>query len=546
MKLLKAIIFLVFLPLSLNAQYHYDVGPLVGGAFYLGDLNDAMLPQFEETGIAYGIQFQYHLGHTMGLRAQLLRGTITGDDQNFDNPIIRSSRNIRFESTLTELSAQFVWEPFGHRRYREPVSFKPIFSPYLFVGLGGVVVDAQPDFAQAPRPNFIERVQADEAQSNPGFFPTIPVGAGVNIDLSSRTALGLELGMRTAFTDYLDGISATGNADRNDWYAFGNVALSYRFGEMDSDGDGVVDKEDTCPNEPGLANAKGCPDRDGDMVPDFEDMCPDQQGPIGLTGCPDRDGDIVVDLFDACPDDPGLPELEGCPDTDGDGITDPKDTCPDKAGPESWEGCPDSDGDTIPDHLDQCPTEAGTLDLQGCAPKDADEDGILDEVDECPEVKGLAAFNGCPDTDGDGVEDRLDKCKDTKGIASLSGCPALTDSVKTLLAKATTDVQFETGSAVLKDKSKAILDDIAGLLNDWPQYQLQLTGHTDSQGKAEKNLKLSKARAKACFDYLRGKNIAEDRMQHDGKGEAEPIGDNDTVEGRRMNRRVAFEMRFVR
>lgn len=116
----------------------------------------------------------------------------------------------------------------------------------------------------------------------------------------------------------------------------------------DSDGDGIPDDQDECPNEPGIPELKGCP-------------------PV------DSDGDGIFDHLDACPDEPGPPEFDGCPppDRDGDGIPDHLDKCPDEPGPPEFDGCPplDSDGDGIPDHLDKCPFEPGVIEEQGCPRK---------------------------------------------------------------------------------------------------------------------------------------------------------------------------------
>ena len=90
----------------------------------------------------------------------------------------------------------------------------------------------------------------------------------------------------------------------------------------DTDGDGLPDAEDDCPDEPGSFALNGCPDRDGDSVADDEDRCPDTPGPAGLQGCPDTDGDGVIDREDACPAVAGLARFDGCPDADADGIAD--------------------------------------------------------------------------------------------------------------------------------------------------------------------------------------------------------------------------------
>jgi outer membrane protein OmpA-like peptidoglycan-associated protein len=85
-------------------------------------------------------------------------------------------------------------------------------------------------------------------------------------------------------------------------------------------------------------------DRDKDGIPDKEDQCPDQPGPASNKGCPilDRDGDGVLDVDDKCPDVPGVKKYNGCPipDTDGDGVNDEEDQCPTVAGSKDNHGCP--------------------------------------------------------------------------------------------------------------------------------------------------------------------------------------------------------------
>jgi OmpA-OmpF porin, OOP family len=87
---------------------------------------------------------------------------------------------------------------------------------------------------------------------------------------------------------------------------------------VDSDGDGIPDVDDLCPDVPGPAERRGCPlfsDRDGDGVTDDIDRCPELPGPKENFGCPwpDRDGDRVADKDDRCPDEPGSPDNHGCP-----------------------------------------------------------------------------------------------------------------------------------------------------------------------------------------------------------------------------------------
>ena len=92
-----------------------------------------------------------------------------------------------------------------------------------------------------------------------------------------------------------------------------------------------------------------------------EDDCPEEAGPAENNGCPDTDGDGVLDKDDECPDVVG--DLNGCPDSDGDGVADKDDECPDQAGETENNGCPwpDSDGDGVADKDDECPNEAGEV-----------------------------------------------------------------------------------------------------------------------------------------------------------------------------------------
>ena len=96
------------------------------------------------------------------------------------------------------------------------------------------------------------------------------------------------------------------------------VRAALTVSTTDSDGDGVPDVDDLCPDVPGSAERRGCPlltDRDLDGVADDIDRCPDLPGPKENFGCPwpDRDGDRVADKDDRCPDEPGSVENHGCP-----------------------------------------------------------------------------------------------------------------------------------------------------------------------------------------------------------------------------------------
>ncbi|MCL7753298.1 OmpA family protein [Polaribacter sp. Z022] len=120
------------------------------------------------------------------------------------------------------------------------------------------------------------------------------------------------------------------------------AGITFRLGKKDSDKDGVVDKEDACPNTFGLVAFKGCPDADNDGIKDSEDACPNVAGLKAFNGCPDTDKDGVIDSLDNCKNTFGPKENNGCPykDTDKDGVLDKDDACPEVIGDLSYKGCP--------------------------------------------------------------------------------------------------------------------------------------------------------------------------------------------------------------
>ena len=111
---------------------------------------------------------------------------------------------------------------------------------------------------------------------------------------------------------------------------------------------------------------------------------------------------------------------------------------------------------------------------------------------------------------------------------------------KTILLK---HVFYNTGSAALSDLSKYELDNLTNILKSNSNVNVELAGHTDSQGDDDSNLTLSQNRAQNVMDYLTNKGLDNSRLKYTGYGETSPIGDNGTEEGRELNRRT--ELRII-
>jgi outer membrane protein OmpA-like peptidoglycan-associated protein len=233
-------------------------------------------------------------------------------------------------------------------------------------------------------------------------------------------------------------------------------------------------------------------------------------------------------------------------DSDGDGIMDSKDKCPTVPGVPKYEGCPvpDTDKDGIFDDKDKCPEMPGYPELDGCPYPDRDKDGVTDNKDRCPDEPGSTKNDGCPitDRDGDGVMDAVDRCPDEPGPASNQGCPEIKEDVIKKTAAIAKNIYFEINSAKLQQRSYGPLDELVQILNDNPGYNLAIEGHTDNTGTNEYNLKLSNSRVNTVRNYLIRKGIAASRLTAQGFGEEQPVTDNESKEGRALNRRVELKL----
>ena len=305
---------------------------------------------------------------------------------------------------------------------------------------------------------------------------TLDGTAGFNFWFTDNFALSIQTIYKHTFE----------NDAQSHWQHVGGI--KFAFGGKDTDGDGIYDKDDECPEVAGLEMYNGCPDSDGDGIEDRKDACPDQAG---------------------------LAQYNGCPDTDGDGVADPQDECPTVAGLAAMNGCPDADGDGIKDSDDECPNEAGPKENNGCPWKDMDNDGVLDKDDECPEVAGTAANNGCPEPTVEVIEE-------------------LNEYSRTIL--------FDLNKATIRDESEETIGAIADIMDEYSNTVFHIGGHTDSTGSESYNMKLSRERAESVREALVARGISQSRLTAEGYGENNPIATNNTAKGRQENRRVEITL----
>jgi len=147
---------------------------------------------------------------------------------------------------------------------------------------------------------------------------------------------------------------------------------------------------------------------------------------------------------------------------------------------------------------------------------------------------GAAVGLGGDDDDSDGVPNNLDDCPDTPADDPVTpdGCA--------MFGGVLNGVNFASGSDELTDEAQSVLNDAADSLLRYPNVNVEVQAHTDSQGAADYNLALSKQRALSTVRYLILRGVPSEQLQARAYGESKPLESNDTAEGRTANRRVEF------
>ncbi|MDN4545459.1 MULTISPECIES: OmpA family protein [unclassified Pseudomonas] len=168
---------------------------------------------------------------------------------------------------------------------------------------------------------------------------------------------------------------------------------------------------------------------------------------------------------------------------------------------------------------------------------------------------GLICYAQDGDEDSDGVFDRRDRCADTPANTTVDhrGCPLPQNAVSETPAPTPAqsevitlsdagEVLFAFNQADLTPTAKSQLDAIMGKLEDASVVSVKVVGHTDSVGADAYNQALSERRATSVAEYLLSQGVAPNKVTSEGKGESEPIADNETEEGRAKNRRVELHV----
>ncbi len=347
--------------------------------------------------------FQTNSPSNFGLRLFGTLQKISGQD---DRTTVSAKDSVRkiFSPISTDLKSIGLAFSYSY-------SIDDVIFPFLMAGMSNLWFD--------PKDNDGNLLPGNETALYEKITQTYDFDLGIKYLVSDYLSLNLSAGAHISLTDYLDDIAVSKS---NDFYLTALAGISFSpFVNVDSDGDGINNSNDICPDVP--EDIDGFEDEDG---------CPDL----------DNDNDGFLDTDDFCVNEPE--DIDGFEDHDG---------CPDL----------DNDGDRVPDAVDLCPDNPedydGFEDEDGCPDLDNDNDGIPDQFDDCPNI-----------------------AENINGIDDRDGCPdSSTNSLPTeLIFKA--DEIFNGNSSKIKFEAKERLDKVTAILREHPNLKWRIESHMDSQG----------------------------------------------------------------
>jgi len=233
-----------------NAQNHWETGLTLGYTNYLGDL---VVPVFTVQDPHLGLQgyLRKNFDANHAYRLNFLYGKISGSDANYEE---LAGRGVSFENVIFEISSMAEIDLLGKKRYPRKGQFNKKITPYLLLGIGFLHGKANVTYS------ILEN--EDALQDYPSWHVSVPIGAGMKMDLREDVFIGLEVINRATLSDNLDGVQLTGNAYRNDAVFMVGLNVGYRFVknpngvEMTIEGESPEKEDKASKKQPNLKRKK--------------------------------------------------------------------------------------------------------------------------------------------------------------------------------------------------------------------------------------------------------------------------------------------------
>lgn len=200
-----------------------EFGPLLGRAYYLGELNPKTHWGNNVGSFAYGAVLRYNLNPRYSLKASYIRTKVSAEDKVTPFPFNNRFRKASFNSTINDFSGQIE---FNFMPY-ETGSKDFFFSPYVFIGVSAYTTNTSSEFEGVVQPN---------QENNDGLQWAFPFGPGFKLSLGGKVSLAFEWGFRKTSNDFIDGnpnrfneIYEFGKEYDDDWYVMSGFMLTYRL-----------------------------------------------------------------------------------------------------------------------------------------------------------------------------------------------------------------------------------------------------------------------------------------------------------------------------
>lgn len=408
--------------------------------------------------------------------------------------------NGKVEANLIPIDLRLRLEPFAKKT--------KYVNPYLYLG-GGMVkheLKVIPDFPAYQHPY---DDSTDEIDRWDAFFP---VGLGMEVRLAKQILLDFQVGTAMTLTDKING-NIIGDP-KDGWFNYGiGLVVTGKTGRDDTDRDGLYDDEE----EEKYGTDPENPDTDGDGLKDGEEVKNYKTDPKN----PDTDGDALNDGDEV----KKYTTNPLNPDTDADGLQDGSEVTSYMTNP--LRADTDGEGLTDGDEVLKYKTDPLKQDTDGDTLTDADE------------VNKYRTNPLKMDTDNGSVDDGTEVRRGSDPLNPADD--VVKEEIKIGEVMILEGINFETNSANITPDSEEILMKAYNTMKNNPAIEVEISGHTDSRGSAEKNQVLSENRANSVKVWLVEKGIDGNRITTVGYGEDKPIAPNDSPENMAKNRRIEFK-----
>jgi len=465
-----------------NIDGKWSLGFHGGANFYLSDLNKRVLGPGGDMSISYGLTRVFSLVLVGGYEVLKAKQDPVDATTPYDY--------LRVEAIPVSLVGKFNLTPGSS------------FAPYVYIG-GGAMLYRRRDGAG--------QVVGDKDNN---ISLHVPVGIGAEVFASKNFSLNLDLGYRL-LDEWTDSKKGTQSSNMMDSYVTAKAGFNFYFGRSRSDDD---DRDRlTNGEEMDLGTDLNNPDTDGDQLTDGAEVKKYKTDPKR----PDTDGDALQDG-----DELGTFRTDPLvPDSDKDKLNDGEEVKRTKTDPLK----PDSDLDGLTDGDEVLVYNTDPLN------KDSDYDGLSDG----DEVTKFKTDPTKPDTDGGTVNDGVEV---ERGTNPLDPKDDKREELKAEVGVALIleGIYFKTGSAEVSEGSAVVLEKAFNTLDQNPEMEVEIGGHTDGTGSRTTNMSLSQRRAESVKAWLVARGVSPARITTKGYGPDRPIASNATPEGRAQNRRIEF------